>query len=276
MSVCAAAVVYNEESRLGGLLETLRWCDEVVVVDKSSTDGTRRVAESYGAKLILTPYSDAGDEIKLAVEAASSEWMIFLTASDMVHPGLARKLKEIAGRKDFPYDVVEYPYMVGTFGVFSPRSPWDYPLKRKMARRSAVVCGAQVHKETSFSSNRVYRMEKDRVEAVYHFTHQSVDSFIERHCRYAKAEATLPSSEAQGMLRALFETFAALGWTAVWRRTWLLGWDGVALMLAFASYFIFKLLYVWERFRGKGEGFYAPLRKELLAAWAEENAKPKS
>ena len=267
MNISVTAVVYNEEARIGFFLESLRWSDDVIIVDKSSTDRTVEIAKSYGAKVIVRPYSDTGDEGKYALEVAKNEWVLFLVASDMVHPALADKLLELVNRPSFDYDVIAFPYMVGSLGVFSPHSPWDYPSKPRLARKSVIVCSSTVHKEVSFSSERVYKLKMERGEAIYHFTHQTLDTFFERHIRYTKAEAQKSSGMAQGLLVSLGQIFAAVGCMGLVRRTWLLGWDGLALMIAFTSYFMMKFLYTWERFRGNGDDIYKPMKRALVEQW---------
>ena len=50
-SISAGLVVFNEEDRLESTLRSVRWCDEIIVVDKQSTDRTREIAESLRATL---------------------------------------------------------------------------------------------------------------------------------------------------------------------------------------------------------------------------------
>ena len=47
-------IAYNEADRIGDCVASLAFCDEVVVVDSGSTDGTREVAEAMGAALERT------------------------------------------------------------------------------------------------------------------------------------------------------------------------------------------------------------------------------
>ena len=268
MCISVVVCVYNEERRIANLLETLRWCDDIVVVDKSSTDRTREIAESYGAKLVVVPYSDMLT-CEFGHGAAKYEWVLSLTASDMVHPALAEKIQTLVREKGQDYDIIAFPYVVGALGVISPHSPWNYPLKKMLYKKSIAKFQPVVHKEMVFASDKVYWMEPNGEEAVFHLTHQSLDSFFERHIRYNRSEAMNFSSMGRGLLRSACETVAAIGWMTLVRRTWLLGIDGIALMVAFVTYFLMKFLYVWERFRGKGDERYEPIRAKIRQAWAD-------
>ena len=51
MSVSVLILTLNEEINLGACLETLFWCDDVVVFDSLSTDRTRAIADEHGARV---------------------------------------------------------------------------------------------------------------------------------------------------------------------------------------------------------------------------------
>jgi len=265
--ISVSAVVYNEEARIEDFLRGVSWSDDVIIVDKSSTDRTWEIAERYGARVIKVPYSDTGDEGKFAYQASKNEWQLCLTASEMIHPKLVDELHKLINDPNFDYDVIYCPFSVGVFGIRDRHSPWNFPLKPRMAKAAVLRAEKTVHKELQFATGKFYYMKRSDEIALYHLTHQSLDSFFERHIRYTKAEATLFKSKTWGLLKILGEICAAIGWMLVYKRVWRLGWNGVALGLAFLSYFIMKFLYTWERFEGKGEEKYKALRKQIIQEW---------
>jgi len=52
MKISATIITLNEERNLPRAIESLRCCDEILVVDSGSTDRTMEVAEKYGARAI--------------------------------------------------------------------------------------------------------------------------------------------------------------------------------------------------------------------------------
>ena len=58
MGISAAMPVFNEESRIENCLKTICWCDEIVVLDKESTDRTREIASRYTDKIFTQKNSD--------------------------------------------------------------------------------------------------------------------------------------------------------------------------------------------------------------------------
>lgn len=74
---------------LPGTLAALRpGCDEVVVADGGSTDGTAAVARSHGARVVEAPRG-RGVQLAAGVRAARGEWLLLLHADTRPAPGWA-------------------------------------------------------------------------------------------------------------------------------------------------------------------------------------------
>jgi glycosyltransferase involved in cell wall biosynthesis len=265
--ISVVTVVYNEEARIENLLQNFRWTDDLIVVEKSSTDRTKQIALCYTDNVITVPYSDTGCEARIGVATARNEWVLFVTASDIIHPALVEKLWEIVNRNEFPYDIVSVPFVPMVFGLHGRWSPWYFPLKPWLFRKSVFSGKDTVHREISFSSKRVYKMKKNETEALFHLTHQTVDSFFERSLRYTKAETRRYNSLGEGLFQTLKEVVLATGWMTFYKFTFFKGWKGIALAFAFLSYFMMKFLYIWEHFTSTGEEKYEAMRQQMLKRW---------
>lgn len=269
-NITVTAVVYNEEKRIENFLRSFLWSDDIIIVDKSSSDRTREIAAEFNARVIKVPYSDTGDEVKFAVEAAKNQWVMSLTASDMIHPVLADELLNLINRDNFNYDIIAMPFAAYTLGICDKHSPWFIPRKKWLFKKDIFSPCAQVHNEAkNLASDRIYKMKPDKVHALYHFTHQDVDSFFERHIRYSRAEVEKYKTPKAALFKISLEIFAACGWMLFYKRVWMLGWKGFALFWAFLSYFMMKYLYVWEHFHGKGGEKYDAIQSQLLGEWEQ-------
>jgi glycosyltransferase involved in cell wall biosynthesis len=267
-NISVIAVVYNEAHRIEHFLKSFKWSNDLIIVDKSSTDATRDIVINYSDKVIAVPYSDTGDEIKYGAEIAINEWIMTLTASDIIHPSLVANLLELINQKDFEYDVISIPFALYVFGIRDPkRSPWDMTRKPLLMRKSALKPCTEVHRECSLSSKRIYKMGYSDDENLYHLTHENMTSFFERHNRYTRIEAEQSSNEKAALKGSLKELYKSIKLVLFQKKCFLLGWDGIALGLAYVSYFIMKYLYIWEKFRGKGPAVYASIRQEMLSKW---------
>jgi len=85
----ATVLVLDEEERLAGCLASLSFCDEILVVDGGSRDGTREVAQAAGALLLVRPFDDFARQHEYARTQASGDWVLSIDADERASPELA-------------------------------------------------------------------------------------------------------------------------------------------------------------------------------------------
>lgn len=88
-----AAILHtrNDGLRLGRALESLRACDEILILDHGSTDQTLRVAREYGAKLIPMDPTQSWQHV---IPAGRSRWFLLIQPSEAISEGLEAALYE--------------------------------------------------------------------------------------------------------------------------------------------------------------------------------------
>ena len=267
-NITVTTTVYNEEKRIENFLRSFQWSDDIIVVDKSSTDRTKEIAETFNAKVIKVPYSDTRGELKVAIEAAKNEWVMTLTASDMIHPELVDTLLDLINRENFDYDIIAMPFVAYNLGICDKHSPWFLGHKKWLFKKHIFSPCELIHNESkNLNSKKIYKMKADKINALYHFTHQDLDSFYDRCIRYSKAEVNKYKSMSSGLRTTTKELLLASMYMFFYKRTWLLGWNGIALMLAFMNYYIMKYLAIWEHFSGTGEEKYKKTQDNIIKQW---------
>lgn len=83
-----AIITLNAASQLAACLDSVRFADDIVVVDSGSTDGTQALAASYGARVIEQDWLGFGPQKQFAVDAARHDWVLCLDADERVSPAL--------------------------------------------------------------------------------------------------------------------------------------------------------------------------------------------
>src|SRR5579871_4536002 len=76
----ACIITLNEADRIEACLRALSFCDELLVVDAHSGDGTRERAAALGARVIERDWPGYRSQKQFAVEAASNDWVLCLDA----------------------------------------------------------------------------------------------------------------------------------------------------------------------------------------------------
>lgn len=92
MRLTAILITKNEERHLKKCLESLWFCDEKIVVDSGSADGTLAVAQKAGAKIFSNPFSGFAAQKQIALEKAQGEWVLNVDADERVSPELAEEI----------------------------------------------------------------------------------------------------------------------------------------------------------------------------------------
>ncbi len=88
-------VTRDEERNLGACLASVTPCGEILVADSGSTDGTRRVAEEFGAVWLEREWDGFAGQRRFAAGRATREFVLFLDADEWLSPALRT---EIAAR----------------------------------------------------------------------------------------------------------------------------------------------------------------------------------
>jgi len=96
MSLSVCVITLNEEKNLRDCLESVRWADEIVVVDGESKDGTRAIAEKYSAKIRVRPFTDFSDQKNFAHDLATRDWVLWIDADERLSAELAAEVRAAA------------------------------------------------------------------------------------------------------------------------------------------------------------------------------------
>ena len=88
----------NEEDNLPGLIESVAWCDDVVVLDSLSTDRTKEIAEQHGCRWFERAYDGRGPHQNWAMENIEFKhrWVFYLDADERMTPELRAEIEAIA------------------------------------------------------------------------------------------------------------------------------------------------------------------------------------
>jgi glycosyltransferase involved in cell wall biosynthesis len=92
--VTVTIIARNEESKLARTIASVRWAEEVLVVDSGSTDRTAQIAAEMGARVLHNPWQGYGQQKNYAQQHAKNDWVLNLDADEAVSPELALELQQ--------------------------------------------------------------------------------------------------------------------------------------------------------------------------------------
>jgi glycosyltransferase involved in cell wall biosynthesis len=94
-TLSVAIITYNEEANIRRTLESVKWADEIVVVDSGSTDRTCEIAREYGAKIFVEPWKGFAAQKNSALEKCTGDWILSLDADEEVSAELCAELEQV-------------------------------------------------------------------------------------------------------------------------------------------------------------------------------------
>ncbi len=257
--------VYNEEARIRTVLEhVVRWADEIIIVNKSSTDRTKQICEEYGprVKVIDVPFTSKGhDDLISWTKLPANDWIYLGTASEIPTRKLIERIHQMLQSRGDSLDVVCVPRRIFSFGINSPLSPWNvgyYPFL--IHRHRAIITNQIHHNFRPRDPGNMAQVDYAEDCCVYHFTHPGAKTYLEDMTQYfaaevlhcpdpaAKIRECFESHRTHPNLRSKREETSLFGHLCAWQIYWL----GTAL-------------FAWEKQRGLDvPQYYAQLRQQLV------------
>src|SRR6202020_390266 len=87
-TLSVAMIAMNEEANLPRTLESVRWADEIILVDSGSKDRPLEIAHSFGAKATYHAFGGHGEQKNVALDLCTSDWTLLLDRDEAPTPGL--------------------------------------------------------------------------------------------------------------------------------------------------------------------------------------------
>jgi glycosyltransferase involved in cell wall biosynthesis len=80
--ISAVVTTFNNAGTLPACLESLRFCDEIVLLDSGSDDASRSIAENYGARVFIESFKGYSAQKQSAIDKAVHDWVLLLDADE--------------------------------------------------------------------------------------------------------------------------------------------------------------------------------------------------
>ncbi len=237
MKISAAIITYNEERNIARALESLRCCDEIVVVDSGSTDRTVELATKLGARVLDMAWRGYAGQKNYASECCQNDWVLSLDADEALSEALEAEIWQI--KKNGPeFDAYTMPRLAQYLGRWILHSGW-YPDRkiRLFHRQHAKWVGNFVH-ESVVVDGRVGHLNAN----ILHFTCSSLSEHLRTLDRYTTLAAEqLVSQKAEiGWKELALDPAWTFFRTYVLQRGFLDGYEGLAIAYMAAFYNFLK------------------------------------
>ena len=233
MRISATIITFNEERNIARVIESLRCCEEILVLDSGSNDRTVEIATKLGARVIEASWHGYAAQKNIAAQLAAHDWILSLDADESLSEALEAEIWQIkkAGPKFNGYTM---PRMAQYLGRWILHCGW-YPDRkvRLFDRRKAKWVGQFVHE-----SVRVDGPVGHLKSNLLHFTCDSLSQHLRTMDRYTTlaAEEIVARSQSVTFSRLLLDPPWIFFRTFILKLGFLDGVEGLAIAYMAALY----------------------------------------
>ncbi len=246
--VTCTIVCQDEAQQIGGCLESVDWCGEIVVVDGGSRDGTAEIARRFTERVIQHPWPGYRAQKQFALEAARGDWVLNLDADERVTPELASEIRAALTWVDDPVDGFRIPRLVSYLGRWWYRGGWYPRPVLRLVRRARTTWGGTDPHDRAVIPGRVVGLRRP----ILHYTYDDISDHLRSVEKLtAVAAAQVPPGRRVGLGRLVGEP----AWRFV--RSWIIkrgvreGFPGLFVAATDAFYTFLRWARVWERERAR-------------------------
>lgn len=255
-----AIITQDEETNLSRTLESVRWADEIIIVDSGSTDRTVEIARNFGAQIYERGWPGFAAQKNFALSQCSGTWILSLDADEELSPQLQRQIRTLLATNP-PVDAFRLKRRNLFLGRWMRHGGFYPDAKLRLFRRCAANFAMRpkfenrlVHETISFDG-AAQTLDYDLI----HHAYPTLSSYLEHMDRYSDlgAELLLENNRTVGALpaflgRVLLAPVFAFLWNYVIRLGFLDGREGLLLHLYHAVYTSWKYAKAWELGRSVG------------------------
>jgi len=202
-SIGIIVITFNESLKIKACLESVKWADEIIVLDSGSIDNTVEICKKYTDKVYVTDWPGFGPQKNRALAYASCDWVLSIDADECVTSELKKEIQNIVSHGEF--NVYDIPRLSSFCGKYLNHGGWrpDY-VARLFKRESASFSNDLVHERLIFKS----RKGKLR-ESLMHASIDDLDSMLSKINAYSTAgtQRILDKGKQVGLLSALSHGF---------------------------------------------------------------------
>ena len=188
--VTGLVLTYNGQQYLKKCLESLSFCDQILVVDSESTDQTRAIARQCGARVIVNPWPGPARQLEFAFKHINTPWVVSLDQDEILSPRLQQ---EITSALQNPSDYTGFycPRTSFYFDRFIRHSGW-YPdfllrvflLEKTYIHTSGPHYGFRTRGKTRKLSGDIihypYQNLKEHLDKINYYTQEAAEEMFAR------------------------------------------------------------------------------------------------
>lgn len=174
----AIIITKDEAANIGDCLDSLAFCDERIVVDGGSSDGTVKIAAQNGARVETHEWAGFGPQKNFALSLTQADWVLSVDADERVTPELAQAIRAAINGTADGYEI---PRRSSFCGQMMRHSGWFPDHVLRLFRRGRARFTDDVVHERVVCDGAVARLD----EPLLHYPVARLEDAIRRIDQYS-------------------------------------------------------------------------------------------
>ena len=235
-------ITKNEAHNIAACLESVRFADQIVVLDGGSTDSTIELAKNMGAHVSIDAYWQGfGVQKNRALALASGVWVLSIDADERVTPKLQAEI--VNAMRSAEFNVYCFPRLSSYCGQYMRHSGWYPDYTTRLFKRGFAEFSNDLVHEKLVTSQSVGRLQA----RLLHESFTSFEAVLDKANRYstAGAKTLLAKGKKASLGKALGHGFWAFFRTYILRFGFLDGRMGLVLAISNAEGTYYRYLKLW-------------------------------
>ncbi len=242
--ISAAIITFNEEKNIRQCLESIKWVDEIIVVDSLSTDRTAEICRHYTDRVIQRPWPGHVKQKQFALEQATGDWILSLDADERLSPEAVEEIKSRVLNGPSSVDGFIFPRQAYYLGRWIKHGGWYPDSKLRLVRKGKALWGGQDPHDKLILNGEAERLQGKILHYVYsNITQQlkTVDSFST-----VSAEQWHRQGKRFNLFLLLVRPPIRFLEMYLWKRGFLDGTAGFIIAVVSSYYVFLKYCKLWE------------------------------
>jgi glycosyltransferase involved in cell wall biosynthesis len=185
-TVSAIVITYNEETNIKECLESLKWCDEIIIVDSKSSDRTIEIAGEFTDKIAISGNIPYGEKRNIGIDMATGEWILWIDADERITNELQNEIIAVIQPGAADYEAYLINRKSFFISKFIKHCGW-YPdsTLRLFKRSSGTRFNSLLVHESAVYSGEKGRLKND----ILHYTDRDFEHYIKKLNSYTSLSA---------------------------------------------------------------------------------------
>lgn len=178
-------ITKNEAEDIRQCLESVRWADEIIVLDSGSSDNTVEICKQYTDKVFATDWPGFGVQKNRALGKATMDWVLSLDADEWLSEELTQEIKHTIRQKE-SCDAYSFPRLSKFCGKYMHYGAWRHDKVLRLFKRGEAQFTNNLVHEKLVSNGTIGELKN----TLYHDSFKNLEEVIRKMNHYSSASAS--------------------------------------------------------------------------------------